>query len=181
LGPAPPGGGDANFDGSVDLKDLNMVRNEFGQRLEQAVPVPEPTTGRMGFVLSIFAVVMTLLHRLERTAVRDVNFRRRKSCPSKRPRSVLTPLHAVYRRLVFEQCEPRTMLSFGTPIINMLGQTPDLGGFPYNDRPPDTVGDVGKHHYVQMINAPGGSTFVAYNKHDGSIALGPIQTSSLAP
>jgi|GEM_PF-4056977 len=33
-----------------------------------------------------------------------------------------------------------------------------------NVMPPDTVGDVGPNHYVQMINSGGGADFAIYNK-----------------
>jgi Ca2+-binding RTX toxin-like protein len=65
--------------------------------------------------------------------------------------------------------------TFNTPILNFDGQ-----GFS-DVYPPDTVGDVGIDHYIQMINSPGGADFTIYNKSDGSVALGPITLSSLAP
>jgi hypothetical protein len=58
---------------------------------------------------------------------------------------------------------------FNTPIFNFNGQ-----GYTFVN-PPDTVGDVGKNHYIQMIN--GGSTQVAvYNKATGAL----IQSFSLS-
>lgn len=58
---------------------------------------------------------------------------------------------------------------FNTPIFNFAGQ-----GYTFVN-PPDTVGDVGKNHYIQMIN--GGSTQVAvYNKATGAL----IQQFSLS-
>ncbi len=58
---------------------------------------------------------------------------------------------------------------FNTPIFNLNGQ-----GYTFVN-PPDTVGDVGKNHYIQMIN--GGSTQVAvYNKATAAL----IQTFSLS-
>ncbi|MFZ2487989.1 MAG: hypothetical protein WAZ19_07680, partial [Anaerolineae bacterium] len=57
--------------------------------------------------------------------------------------------------------------AFTTPIFNFNGQ-----GYTFVN-PPDTVGDVGKDHYVQMIN----STVVAvYNKTTGAL----IQTFDLS-
>jgi hypothetical protein len=43
-------------------------------------------------------------------------------------------------------------------------------GIPYQPlSPPDTVGDVGKDHYVQMTNSAGGSAVRVLNKSDGSL------------
>ncbi|MFZ2171547.1 MAG: hypothetical protein WAW61_18140 [Methylococcaceae bacterium] len=48
---------------------------------------------------------------------------------------------------------------FDKPKLNFAGQ--GFSGF----APPDTVGDVGPKHYIQMINGPTGSaSFVIYNK-----------------
>ncbi|MAE65993.1 MAG: hypothetical protein CMJ18_17110 [Phycisphaeraceae bacterium] len=65
--------------------------------------------------------------------------------------------------------------AFGTPLLSFAGQ-----GF-NGVQPPDTVGDIGPDHYIQMINAPEGTTFTIYNKGDGSLALGPIVLDTLAP
>ncbi|MGH2544139.1 MAG: hypothetical protein ACRDIB_15165, partial [Ardenticatenaceae bacterium] len=62
---------------------------------------------------------------------------------------------------------------FLSPTLNFDGQ-----GFT-NLNPPDTVGDVGIDHYIQMINCQSGSCFVIYNKEDGSIADGPFTLSTL--
>ncbi|MER2598604.1 MAG: hypothetical protein ABTQ73_03715, partial [Caldilineales bacterium] len=58
--------------------------------------------------------------------------------------------------------------AFGTPIFNFNGQ-----GYTFLN-PPDTVGDVGKDHYVQMINSSGTSVAV-YNKTTGAL----LQTFNL--
>ncbi|MBE2201812.1 MAG: hypothetical protein IAE79_24590, partial [Anaerolinea sp.] len=55
---------------------------------------------------------------------------------------------------------------FDTPIFNFNGQ-----GYTFLN-PPDTVGDVGKDHYIQMINA---TEVAIYNKITGAL----IQTFSL--
>lgn len=44
--------------------------------------------------------------------------------------------------------------------------------------PPDPSGDVGKNHYVQMINSPGGAWFRAWDKQ-GNPAIQPIRTSTI--
>jgi hypothetical protein len=64
--------------------------------------------------------------------------------------------------------------AFGTPILNFAG-----GGFS-GVNPPDTVGDVGLSHYVQLINAGGGAQIRVYNK-SGTLVAGPVALDSLAP
>ncbi|MEI6333974.1 MAG: hypothetical protein WCS87_05400 [Methylococcaceae bacterium] len=49
-------------------------------------------------------------------------------------------------------------ISFNTPLLNFKGQ--DYNGV----FPPDTVGDVGPNHYIQMINSPSGAAFKIYSK-----------------
>jgi len=44
--------------------------------------------------------------------------------------------------------------------------------------PPDTVGDVGPSHYIQMVNESGGSRFQIWNKNGVSLA-GPTRLSTL--
>jgi hypothetical protein len=64
--------------------------------------------------------------------------------------------------------------AFGTPIQNFAGAGP--GPF----APPDTVGDVGANHFIQMRNDTGGSLVSIFNK-DGTPAFAPFNLSSLAP
>ncbi len=59
---------------------------------------------------------------------------------------------------------------FSTPIFNFDGQ-----GYTFVN-PPDTVGDVGKDHYVQMINA---TRVAIYNKNTGALVIPPFNLSSL--
>ncbi len=54
--------------------------------------------------------------------------------------------------------QPGSTRAFGTPDRNFDGQ-----GFS-GANPPDTVGDVGPNHYVQMINSPAGTTVRIYDK-----------------
>ncbi|MGE3467295.1 MAG: hypothetical protein AB7J13_10210, partial [Pyrinomonadaceae bacterium] len=56
--------------------------------------------------------------------------------------------------------------AFTTPILNFNGI-----GFT-NVNPPDTVGDVGPNHYVQAVNASGGTAIQVFNKSTGS-TIGP--------
>ena len=62
---------------------------------------------------------------------------------------------------------------FTTPTVNFAGQ-----GFS-GVNPPDTVGDVGPSYYIQLINGPGGSLAVIYNKADATVAAGPFALDSL--
>ncbi len=61
-----------------------------------------------------------------------------------------------------EDAGPAAVDAFGTPILNFNGQ-----GYTFVN-PPDTVGDVGPSHYVQMINGSGGAAVRLYNKTTGA-------------
>ncbi|HNB50878.1 MAG TPA: hypothetical protein PK530_02995, partial [Anaerolineales bacterium] len=67
---------------------------------------------------------------------------------------------------------------FLTPIVNIDGQ-----GYT-GVNPPDTVGDVGPNHYIQMINGSGGAIFRVYDKTGnpltGSIDLDSFGTGACA-
>jgi hypothetical protein len=63
---------------------------------------------------------------------------------------------------------PRATDNFDTPIFNFNGQ-----GFT-GANPPDTVGDIGKDHYIQMVNGSGTEVSI-YNKTTGAL----IQSFSL--
>ncbi len=52
---------------------------------------------------------------------------------------------------------------FTTPLVNIAGQ--GYSGV----NPPDTVGEVGPNHYVQMINGSGGALVRIYNKSGGTV------------
>jgi hypothetical protein len=66
-----------------------------------------------------------------------------------------------------EATAPRAPDALGHPTLNISGQ-----GFT-GSVPPDTVGDVGASHYVQMVNGDGGASFAVYNKTGGLVA-GPF-------
>jgi hypothetical protein len=72
----------------------------------------------------------------------------------------LDPLLQLLDRGSFQtQNASRVPGSFDKPKLNFEGQS--FSGF----APPDTIGDVGRKHYIQMINGPTGSaSFVIYNK-----------------
>ena len=59
-----------------------------------------------------------------------------------------------------------------TPILNFEGM-PYTGVYP-----PDTVGEVGPNHYIQMVNSGGGTNVSIYNK-GGSLLVGPFALDSL--
>jgi hypothetical protein len=59
------------------------------------------------------------------------------------------------------------------PHLNIDGH--DFSGV----NPPDTVGDVGRKYYIQMINGRDGSIFTVYDKNNGSIVTGPTDLDSL--
>ena len=45
--------------------------------------------------------------------------------------------------------------------------------------PPDTVGDVGPTHYIQLVNTAGGSAFLVLDKSTGNVVAGPAMLSTL--
>ncbi len=63
--------------------------------------------------------------------------------------------------------------AFGAPLLNF-----NAGGFT-GVNPPDTVGDVGPNHYVQLINSSGGAQVRIYSKA-GALLAGPAALDSLA-
>ena len=79
--------------------------------------------------------------------------------------------------LVVQESAPAAQPNaFGTPLLNFNGQ-----GYT-GVNPPDTVGDVGPNHYVQMINGGGGALVQIYNKATGApigsqFALNDLATS----
>lgn len=64
--------------------------------------------------------------------------------------------------------------AFGTPLLNFNGQ-----GFS-SVNPPDTVGEVGPSHYVQMINGGSGTRVTIHNKNTGAVTVGPVILDTLA-
>ena len=79
--------------------------------------------------------------------------------------------------LALQEAATKTATSggFGVPNLNFSGQ-----GYT-NCVPPDTVGDVGPVHYIQMVNSEFGSSFTIYRKSDGRKIAGPIILDSLSP
>jgi hypothetical protein len=56
-----------------------------------------------------------------------------------------------------------------------LSNLDNFNVFGFRVNPPDPVGDVGKYHYVEMINL----VFGVYSKRTGALLLGPVDTGSL--
>ena len=77
--------------------------------------------------------------------------------------------------LAVQEAAPKPLETDGgiSTILNFNGQ-----GFT-GVNPPDTVGDVGPDHYIQMINAGAGARFTIHNKNNGSVIAGPITLDNL--
>ena len=63
--------------------------------------------------------------------------------------------------------------AFASTILNFDG----MGYTGVN--PPDTVGEVGPNHYIQMINGGGGALFTIHDKSTGAVLAGPTALDSL--
>ncbi len=72
-----------------------------------------------------------------------------------------------------ENAGPAAATGFLTPILNFDGQ-----GYT-GVNPPDTEGEVGPNHYVQVINSGGGAIFTVYNKDTGAVISGPHNMDDL--
>ncbi|MGH9896696.1 MAG: hypothetical protein ACREA0_32790, partial [bacterium] len=67
--------------------------------------------------------------------------------------------------------------ALGVPFVNVPGITS-------NANPPDTVGDIGRTHYVQMTNAPsnsGNTVFQIFDKAGNDLSGGPLRFGGLWP
>src|SRR5262245_8224099 len=62
-----------------------------------------------------------------------------------------------------------------TALTTFDGIGNGVGGFTVNSAPPDTDGDVGPNHYVQIVN----SDIAVFNKTTGAILFGPVPTNTL--
>ena len=93
---------------------------------------------------------------------------REKGPPASTARTVEDPLLQAQRSVSV----PAAGRDFATAILNIDG-IPFTGVFP-----PDTVGDVGPNHYIQMVNGTGGTVLGVIDK-SGSILAGPIELDSL--
>ena len=61
-----------------------------------------------------------------------------------------------------------------TPITTFEGMGTGLAGFTVQSAPPDTDGDIGPNHYVQIVNSG-----VTVFSRTGAVLLGPILTNTL--
>ena len=96
---------------------------------------------------------------------------RRRTKP--RPTPAPAPRPAARDRLLASPTAPPPSALFVPPDLDFDGQ-----GFT-GVVPPDTVGDVGAQHYIQMVNTAGGSAFAVYRKSDGSLVAGPTMLGDL--
>ncbi len=92
-----------------------------------------------------------------------------------RPRRILPPRQdpLLERQL---SAAPQADLAFTTPSINVAGMDPSCC-------PPDTVGEVGTTHFIQMINGVGGAgtNFQIFDKATGAAVSVPQVLEGLAP
>ena len=111
------------------------------------------------------------LYVAEYTLDREINPRlsyRTGLDPNLRVESGIDPLLAV------QEAAPKAAPNaFNAPLLDILGQ--GYSGV----NPPDTVGEVGPSHYVQMINGSGGAVLKIYNKTTGTTIAGPTALDSL--
>lgn len=85
---------------------------------------------------------------------------------------------------------PMPLPQGGDPLANAAAERSDayagpqldpllsFAGLSANITPPDPNGDVGKNHFMQMTNAPGGAQFRIWNKQ-GAPVYGPAATSTI--
>lgn len=67
--------------------------------------------------------------------------------------------------------------ALGAPVVN-------VAGILSNGFPPDTVGDIGRNHYIQMTNAPsnnGNTVFQIFDKAGNDLSSGPQRFGGLWP
>lgn len=97
-----------------------------------------------------------------------------KEIPRRRTRALVTPglEQNQLDPLLATQQQAEASGRMPSPSLNIAGQ-----GFS-GVYPPDTVGDVGPFHYIQMINGSGGALFRIYNKSGTSVA-GPTNLDTL--
>jgi subtilisin-like proprotein convertase family protein len=74
--------------------------------------------------------------------------------------------------------DPVVQTAFGgpdipTPITTFEGMGTGLAGFSVQSAPPDTDGDIGPNHYVQIVN-----TGVTIFSRTGAVLLGPVNTNT---
>jgi hypothetical protein len=156
--------------GQTDLRSAagsNAPAISLQQEPAGDIPVSDAVTPTLTVPLSSlpiadleYELVREVNPRLNFGAALDVNYN-----PDLGPDPLLTTQEAA---------GPAAPDAFGTPQLNFNGQ-----GFS-SVNPPDTIGEVGPNHYVQMINGSGGTRVTIYNKSTGAVILGPVILQSLA-
>ena len=91
----------------------------------------------------------------------------------KPPAFVPGPIEGKRDPLLDRQNQVSPNRTFRPPELSFDGQ-----GFS-GVNPPDTVGDVGPAHYIQMINGGGGALFTIHEKSTGAVIAGPTALDSL--
>jgi subtilisin-like proprotein convertase family protein len=81
--------------------------------------------------------------------------------------------------LTAPKADPVLQSAVGTALIpttlaNFEGMGTGLAGFTVQSAPPDTIGDIGPNHYVQVVN----SSLTVFNR-TGTPVLGPVPTRNL--
>jgi len=96
---------------------------------------------------------------------------RRRTNPTAPPAPAPRP--AARARLLANPTAPPPSALFVPPDLNFDGQ-----GFT-GVVPPDPVGDIGPHHYIQIINTAGGGAFAIFDKTNGNLIAGPTMLGDL--
>jgi hypothetical protein len=86
------------------------------------------------------------------------------------------PIPHMHPQLAGQQPDPVVQSAIGGPLIpstavNFEGMGAGLAGFTVNSAPPDTDGDIGPNHFIQVVN----SSVTIFNR-TGGIVLGPVIT-----
>jgi hypothetical protein len=159
--------------------DLAGITQQAGQRSADGVSLlaaPEVQTapGVEHWIGEAVAPVLTLAARdlppseLLPTLDREINPR---MTYGPLPEKDFDPPNSGDPLLALQEAAPAAQPDgFDTPIFNFDGQ-----GYTFLN-PPDTVGDVGKDHYIQMINA---TRVAIYDKNTGALVIPAFSLSAL--
>src|SRR5262249_27977430 len=66
-------------------------------------------------------------------------------------------------------------IAMPTPSVNFEGIGEGLSGFVVTSAPPDTNGDVGPNHFVQIVN----TDYAVFDKSTGAVIFGPVAINTL--
>jgi hypothetical protein len=97
---------------------------------------------------------------------------------SPREAEPVRPIPHMHPQLAGQQPDPVVQSAIGGPLIpstsvNFEGMGTGLAGFTVQSAPPDTDGDIGPNHFVQVVN----SSVTIFNR-TGGILLGPVLSST---